>query len=325
MKKYFKMPLHYLATTTSFSNSHLGWDGGWNSKQGGSTVPIYAATDGVVIYAGVFGDAGNMIRIRYDSPDKKYSVFTQYKHMSRFSVKVGDNVSRGQQIGNMGNTGSASTGSHLHFDYVETPYQYNYTQNSSDRAKYSKNPLNHCFMFEDQVANSETLPTLTKILGTSKQVKRDTSKNQIEVIGDFLRCRNGAGTNQSVLGFIDYGLYDYTETKDANGYTWYKVPSGWIAGTKEDTKIYPKEEPKPTPAPVPEPTEDKDKIIAELEKEVEILTNTVKELKTLIDEQKDEIDKLVELNSNYANLKAFESPKEDYYYIKLKEKEKVYF
>lgn len=330
MKKYFKMPLHYLATTTSFSNSHLGWDGGWNSKQGGNTVPIYAATDGVVTYAGDFGDAGKTIRIRYDDPNKKYSVFTQYKHMSRFTVKVGDNVLRGQQIGNMGNTGSASTGAHLHFDYVETPYQYNYTQNSSDRAKYSKNPLNHCFMFEDQVANSETLPTLTKILGTSKQVKRDTSKNQIEVVGEFLRCRSGAGTNQSVLGYIDYGIYDYTETKQSGGYTWYKVACGWIAGTKEDTKIYPKEEPKPTPAP--EPSEDKDKKIEELEKQIEELEKqieihiaTINELKSTIEQQKDKIDELIELNSNYSNLRVFEANKEDYYYIKLKQNEKVYY
>lgn len=320
MNKYFRLPLKWHTITTYYSSSHLGLDFGWNSSKGGNNVPIYASTDGVVTMAQSWGDAGNTIRIRYDDPNKKYSIFTQYKHLSKMSVKVGSKVKMGQQIGNMGNTGSASTGHHLHFDFVKTPYQYNYNQSSSDRKKYSLNPSDYCFLFEGQT-HGESNKGLMSLLGTSKATKRDTKKNQIEVVGYKLRVRKGAGTNQTILGYCDYGIYDYSETKSANGYTWYKLSFGWIAGTKEDTKVYVKEEPKPTPI---EPTDDKDKKIEELEEQVKKLDTEILALKTTIEEQKQEIDKLTEKLANKPNIKEFVSNSEGYYYIYLKKDEKVY-
>lgn len=315
--KYNKLPLRYIATTTKFSSSHLGWDGGWHSTQGGNAVPVYASTDGVVVMAQSWGDAGNTIRVRYDSPDKDYSIFTQYKHLSKMLVKVGDKIGRDKQIGNMGNTGSASTGAHLHFDYVVTPYQYNYTQGSADRKKYSKDPLKYCYMFDDQVANAETLPILTKVLGTSNQVKKDTTKNQIEVVGYQLRVRKGAGTNQTILGYVDYGIYDYIEIKEANGYTWYNVGFGWIAGTKEDTKVYPKE------------TEQSKE--SQINPQIEELQNKIKELdallleqKSIIENQNKEIDQLHSKLENYSNLKEYVAYKSDKYFIRLEKGEKIY-
>jgi len=46
--------------------------------------------------------------------DHGHGVFTEYLHQSKFLVKAGDTVSRGQQIGNIGHTGRA-TGPHLHW------------------------------------------------------------------------------------------------------------------------------------------------------------------------------------------------------------------
>ena len=40
-----KFPLKYIAITKLFSSSHKGIDLGWNSKQGGKNVPVYAADD----------------------------------------------------------------------------------------------------------------------------------------------------------------------------------------------------------------------------------------------------------------------------------------
>lgn len=72
--------------------------------------PIYATADGTVIHAGRQGGYGNLIRIRHD-----FGIETRYAHLSRIRVSVGDKVSRGDRIGDMGNTGR-STGTHLHYE-----------------------------------------------------------------------------------------------------------------------------------------------------------------------------------------------------------------
>lgn len=77
--------------------------------------PIYGATivssgDGVVIAAGPCGGFGNLVVV-----DHGNSTSTWYGHMSCISVKYNQKVSKGQAIGNVGNTGF-STGPHLHFE-----------------------------------------------------------------------------------------------------------------------------------------------------------------------------------------------------------------
>jgi murein DD-endopeptidase MepM/ murein hydrolase activator NlpD len=72
--------------------------------------PIYATAQGVVVYAGPESGYGNVVRIQHD-----FGFETVYAHQSRIRVKVGQQVSRGVQIGDMGSTGR-STGSHLHYE-----------------------------------------------------------------------------------------------------------------------------------------------------------------------------------------------------------------
>ncbi len=77
---------------------------------GASGTPIYATADGVVIHAGWSNGYGRLVKIRH-----AFGIETRYAHMSKIRVKVGDRVSRGQQIGDMGNSGR-STGTHLHYE-----------------------------------------------------------------------------------------------------------------------------------------------------------------------------------------------------------------
>lgn len=74
--------------------------------------PVRAARDGVVIYAGPMGSYGNAIIIKHDSQFK-----TLYAHLSRVSVRTGQQVKRGSVIAISGNTGF-STGPHLHFEVI---------------------------------------------------------------------------------------------------------------------------------------------------------------------------------------------------------------
>jgi murein DD-endopeptidase MepM/ murein hydrolase activator NlpD len=71
---------------------------------------IIAPADGVVIHSGEKGEYGTCVVI-----DHGRDTTTLYGHLKDTIVKVGDKVSRGQHIGNMGNTGR-STGSHLHYE-----------------------------------------------------------------------------------------------------------------------------------------------------------------------------------------------------------------
>lgn len=78
--------------------------------------PIYAAASGVVILSkgsGWNGGYGNYIVIKHPNGTQ-----TLYAHLSANLVRVGESVTRGQQIGKMGNTGRTSgpTGVHLHFE-----------------------------------------------------------------------------------------------------------------------------------------------------------------------------------------------------------------
>lgn len=310
--KYNKLPLKKLGITSTWeehtSRGSRGQDFGWFDYEG---EPIYATNDGVVMDIGKNSSAGNYVWIKHEFANN--DMWSRYLHIKDggVKVKIGQKVTRGQEIAIMGNTGY-STGTHLHFETWVVPKGWKFNWN--DRAKYSKPSTDNAFAFDDQyIGTNPNNKVITKVLGTSNQVKRDTTKNQIEVVGEFLRARKGAGTNQTILGYIDYGIYDYTETKTANNYTWYNLGFCWIAGTKEDTKIYSKESSE----------DDKDKKIAELEEQVKKLDTELLVQKTLIEEQKEEINQLNEKLSNYSNLKEYNTDKTEY--IKLINGDRIYF
>ncbi|RVV99440.1 M23 family peptidase [Mesobaculum littorinae] len=72
--------------------------------------PIYATADGVVTYAGTMSGYGRLVKIEHE-----FGIETRYAHQSKIRVKVGQRVSRGDRIGDMGNSGR-STGTHLHYE-----------------------------------------------------------------------------------------------------------------------------------------------------------------------------------------------------------------
>lgn len=81
------------------------------------------------------------------------------------------------------------------------------------------------------------LPPITPI------VERDENKDQIEVFVPELRVRTQPTTTSDVLGYASEGFYDYLESVDNEGYTWFRIAENqWIASSDEWTKIYPKKE-----------------------------------------------------------------------------------
>ncbi len=74
--------------------------------------PIEAANNGVVVFAGYLGIYGNAVIV-----DHGFGLSSLYGHMSDVSVKAGQNVARGETLGNSGSTGLAG-GDHLHFSIL---------------------------------------------------------------------------------------------------------------------------------------------------------------------------------------------------------------
>jgi murein DD-endopeptidase MepM/ murein hydrolase activator NlpD len=98
----FGMRLHPLL---GYTRMHKGIDiaAAWGS-------PVYAATDGVVQFAGRSSGYGNFIKLNHGG-----GFGTGYGHLSRIIVSSGQSVRKGQVIGAVGSTGM-STGPHLHYE-----------------------------------------------------------------------------------------------------------------------------------------------------------------------------------------------------------------
>jgi murein DD-endopeptidase MepM/ murein hydrolase activator NlpD len=76
----------------------------------GYGAPVRATANGVVTFVGWKRGYGKTVMIKHG-----YGVSTLYAHNSRYSVKVGQRVSKGQIVCYVGNTGYA-TGPHLHYE-----------------------------------------------------------------------------------------------------------------------------------------------------------------------------------------------------------------
>ncbi|MFO1203601.1 MAG: M23 family metallopeptidase [Tabrizicola sp.] len=112
----FAMPVKdAIRYTSGFGNRNDPFNGSTRRHEGQDLAgaygtPIYATADGVITYAGWENGYGRLIKIKHD-----FGVETRYGHLSQIRVEVGQRVSRGDRIGDMGNSGR-STGTHLHYE-----------------------------------------------------------------------------------------------------------------------------------------------------------------------------------------------------------------
>lgn len=86
------------------TSQHFGLD-----LDGRTGEPIYAANDGEVVMARDCFASGNTVLVHHGG-----RLFTAYFHLSKFEVKDGERVKKGQLLGLVGKTGRV-TGPHLHW------------------------------------------------------------------------------------------------------------------------------------------------------------------------------------------------------------------
>ncbi|HED09716.1 MAG TPA: M23 family metallopeptidase [Caldithrix abyssi] len=72
--------------------------------------PVYASADGTVSFTGRVNGYGKLIKLNH-----KYGFVTRYGHLSKIVVRRGQQIKRGQKIGEVGSTG-LSTAPHLHYE-----------------------------------------------------------------------------------------------------------------------------------------------------------------------------------------------------------------
>lgn len=110
---FLKAPLNYTRISSRYSlnrfhpvqkkwKAHLGTD--YAAPHG---TPIVATANGIVERSGYNSGNGNYVKIKHND-----TYATQYLHMSKRAVKVGDRVKQGDIIGYVGSTGLA-TGPHV--------------------------------------------------------------------------------------------------------------------------------------------------------------------------------------------------------------------
>jgi len=90
------------------SGAHTGLD--FDAPYGS---PIRSTRLGIVSFAGWDGPYGNCVIVNHG-----HGLQTRYAHMSHISVRVGERVWAGQQVGRLGGTGN-TTGPHLHFEVIK--------------------------------------------------------------------------------------------------------------------------------------------------------------------------------------------------------------
>jgi len=194
-------------------NNHLGID---IVGKNYTIDTVLAHTSGTVVLIqtgqvnnqGSTGNAsyGNFVKINHGN-----GYYTLYAHLNNVSVKIGDKVKIGQELGEMGNTGN-SYGSHTHFEVFKNNVRVN--------------PLEY---LDKDLFNSVT-----------ESVTRDENKNQLRVNVDNLRVRKEASINSEIIGAAKQNaIYNFYEKVNKDGYTWYRIDDNeWVANKDNWLTIY---------------------------------------------------------------------------------------
>ena len=221
-------PIKYIYITQTYKqNTHNGVD--MRGKNRGEEIPIYAPDDGTVIATrnnyktqdSSGSSYGNYVKIQHNN-----GLITLMAHLkyNSVTVKVGDKIKFGEQIGIMGTTGH-STGIHLHYEVFVN--------------NVKKDPLLYTYLYPNQEVDATSkkyIKSVTKIEPSQK----DEKVNQIKVNVSNLSIRKGPGETYERVGFLEKDkFYNFYEEKKGENYDWYNIgQSLWVANQGEYVTVY---------------------------------------------------------------------------------------
>lgn len=95
--------------------------------------------------------------------------------------------------------------------------------------------MSSAYKFEGCIYN----PSIKEI-GLPSPVEKNNRRDQIRILKSSLRVRTYPSLKDEIIGLAKIGYYNYTETKESDGYTWYKIGEwNWIADVKGTTDVIP--------------------------------------------------------------------------------------
>lgn len=241
----FRFPVNYIGLSRGFTqNYHGGVDCGWNSNYGGRNQPLLTPGKTNRITSihndGAWnGGYGNYITMESDG----FQVLFAHCLHNSFKVNVGQVLDQGAEVCLMNNSGH-STGDHVHYE-VYIPG----TTGSKNRV----DALPITYVYPGQIVSPNTackdqikfLSEPTPPVNVGTPVPRDATVDQLEVKMANLRARSGPYLASTIMGFMNPGIYNITDTVDyrneaSNGYLWYQTHDGyWCAYFEEGETFLP--------------------------------------------------------------------------------------
>lgn len=230
-------------TKPFIAKEHFGVDIGWWKQNNCS---VLAWQDGKVIAKGYYSDTGYYVALEHTYPTTKR--WTCYIHLlsgSTGHLSVGQSVKMGQKIGRRGNTGHSS-GEHLHL-YLTSEITKKLKFSFKNLRDHSVNPVPYLYYSKEYntiyISKDWKKPLPDPLPDVVQPVERDEQKDQLICHEADLRVRTGASLSKEVLGYLQKDkYYDWFETTDAEGYTWFKLADNqWCAKIKS-VDVLPKQE-----------------------------------------------------------------------------------
>ncbi len=147
--------------------------------------PIYAPADGVVEFTRPSNQGyGNYLKLRHS-----FGFMTSYAHMKNFNVRSGQFISKGDLVGQCGNSG-ISTGAHLHYEVrflgrTLNPANFvNWNTEQFDQMFENERSINWSALLEvvNNVVTQQVLltqqPTVTELKESENIVAPETASNK---------------------------------------------------------------------------------------------------------------------------------------------------